>query len=196
MTSETSETPEVSSPGDPGATVVTPEPSFKPIADFVARPDFPECVLGEQVDIGGYTGLVVDVVKQSIKVRGPEGVVRSFKSYGLQRIYGPRPEMAALPEVSAASFDPPKSQIETLEPAPAREIIEEPNFDQPIVSISDLLPQPGFPRSALGRHVEIGGYAGVVVEVPDESLRVRSQQGTSRKYNSALLRKIYGGGKG
>src|SRR4051812_25153832 len=74
---------------------------LKSVADFVTRPDFPQCVLGEHLDLGGYTGVVVAVIKQSIKVKSADGATRSFKSYGLQRIYGAPPEIAP-PEASPA----------------------------------------------------------------------------------------------
>ena len=45
----------------------------KPIADLVIRPDFPEGIVGEHVMIGGYAGVVVAIVKNSIKVRSAEG---------------------------------------------------------------------------------------------------------------------------
>ncbi len=173
------------------------QPNFntpaKPIAEVVTRPDFPEGVLGEHVDIGGYAGVVVAVVKHSIKVRSPEGVTRSFNSYGLRRIYGPPPpepepmQAAASPPAPAATapVPPPKA-------APAPEVIAEPNFDQPLTPISSLVARPDFPQCAFGRHVDIGGYTGVVVQILNQSLKVRSRQGTSRNYNAVGLRNIYG----
>src|SRR5437879_3360912 len=98
---------------------------LKPIADFVTRPGFPECVLGEHLDIGGYTGVVVAIVKQSIKVKSAEGAVRSFKSYGLQRIYGPPPELPPARESASAALDDGPARMEQPQAAPPREIIEE-----------------------------------------------------------------------
>ena len=166
---------------------VTAEPNFnKPltaIADFVSRPDYPDCLLGEHVDFGGYAGVVVAIVKHSIKVRSSEGATRSFNSFGLRRIHGPPPEQPPLmanDDESAKPTDPP------------REIIEEPNFEQPIVPIADLVRRPDYPKCTFGRHVNISGYAGVVVEIVNQSLRVRSQQGTSRNYNARVLRNLHG----
>jgi hypothetical protein len=175
----------------------------KPIADFVTRPDFPDSLLGEAVDIGGYTGTVVAIVKNSIKVRSPEGVTRSFNSFNLRRIYGPAPEFDPLPERAQEDAPAPRVLFNTAaetepaprpqpKPAPPREVIEEPNFDQPIIPIRELIAQPDFPKSAFGRHVDIGGYTGGVVEIVNESLKVRCEQGTSRSYNSIRLRGIYG----
>ncbi len=163
-----------------------------PISEFVTHPDFPECVLGQHLDIGGYTGVAIAVVKQSIKVKSAEGLVRSFKSYGLQRIYGPPPEHIPVMESPPAAPGAPTPTPEPVKAAPPREVIEEPNFDQPIVPIVVALAVPNFPQGALGQHLEIGGYTGVVVEIIQQSLKVRSRQGTSRNYNINLLRKIYG----
>ena len=180
-------------PAETREPAVTPDfdTPLKPIADFVSRPDFPECVLGEHLDIGGYTGVVIAVVKQSIKVKSSEGALRSFKSYGLQRIYGRAPEIAPAVETPSPSFDVPKIPGESLKAAPVREIIEEPNFEQPVIAIAALLANPAFPKCAFGQHVEIGGYTGVVVELANQTLKVRSREGTSRNYNLVLLRNIY-----
>jgi hypothetical protein len=40
--------------------------------------------------------------------------------------------------------------------------------------------------------VEINGYVGVVVELTGLSMKVRSPNGTSRKYNADILRKLHG----
>jgi hypothetical protein len=176
---------------------VIAEPNFNApltnIAHFVSRPDYPDCLLGEHVDIGGYAGVVVAIVKHSIKVRSPEGATRSFNSFGLRRIYGPPPEpppmMPTTPPPHPA--DRPVGPDETAKPTAPREIIEEPNFEQPIVAIADLVHRADYPKCAFGQHVDIGGYAGVVVEIVNQSLRVRSQQGTSRSYNALVLRNLH-----
>ncbi len=170
---------------------------LKPVADFVTRPDFPQCVLGEHLDLGGFTGVVVAVIKQSIKVRSADGATRSFKSYGLQRIYGAPVEVAPPLDCSPSSPEQaPAGQAEPAKAVPAREVIEEPNFEQSVRPIVRLLNRPDFPRSALGQQVDIGGYIGVVVEIADQSLKVRSREGTSRNYNLLRLRAIYGGRAG
>ena len=159
----------------------------QPITEFITRPDFPECLIGKHVMIGGYAGVTVAVVKHSIKVKSAEGFTRSFNVFGLQRIYGPAPELDP---------PPPRAEVEPKKPAPKAaprpEVVAEPDFKQPVVPIAELVGRADFPRCALGRHVEIGGYAGVVVEVLNQSLKVRSLEGTSRSYNSLGLRHIYG----
>src|SRR4051812_3132148 len=87
----------------PHRTAVT-EPDFtrplKPIGQLVEDPEFPKSALGEFVDIGGYTGVVVEIVNHSVKVKSPEGVTKSFNANGLRRIYGPalRPDPYQEPE--------------------------------------------------------------------------------------------------
>ncbi len=66
----------------------------KRIADLVDRPDFPQCALGEHVNIGGVSGVVMEIVRQSLKVQSPEGSVQSFNCNRLRTIYGARPDHA------------------------------------------------------------------------------------------------------
>lgn len=172
---------------------VIAEPTFNtpptPISHFVSRPDYPDCLLGEHVDIAGCVGVVVAIVKHSIKLRSPEGATRSFNSFGLRRIHGPPPMPSTPPLVPA---DCPTSSDEPAKQPASREVIEEPDFEQTIIAIADLVHRPDFPKCAFGQHVNIGGYAGVVVEIVNQSLRVRSQQGTSRNYNARVLRNLHG----
>ena len=157
-----------------------------PISEYAARADFPQCAVGEPVDIGGYIGTVVEIVHNSIRVRSPEGVTRGFNIYTLRKLYGPRPEPEMAPYPTA-------SETETkAEPVPVESEIENPDFNREPRPISGLLADPAFPGSALGEMVEIGGYAGVVVQVLNQSLKVRSREGTSRRYNADVLRKLHG----
>jgi hypothetical protein len=43
----------------------------------------------------------------------------------------------------------------------------------------------------LGEHVEIGDYTGVVVQIVNRSLKVRSRAETTRSYNADALKKLY-----
>ena len=186
-------------PANPDKHELSTPPDFsapqKPITDFVGRPDFPEGIVGEHVMIGGYAGVVVAIVKNSIKVRSAEGFTRSFNVFGLRRIYGPPPELEPLPP-SAASNPPPRPMTaapkEPPQAAPPREVVTEPDYTQPVVPIVDLISRADFPKCTFGRYVDIGGYDGVVVEIANQSLKVRSPQGTSRSYNVFGLRNIYG----
>src|SRR5262245_33227952 len=67
-----------------------------PIGDLVSRDDFPQCALDRLVDIGGVTGMVVDLVGQSLKVKSPDGTITSFNHRVLRRLYArpthPEPE--------------------------------------------------------------------------------------------------------
>jgi hypothetical protein len=178
---------------------VMTEPNFdrpvRPIAEFTARPDFPQSVLGELVDIGGYTGVVVEIVSNSIRVRSPEGATQRFNYHTLRRLYAPRVEAEPLtpsriaPEAGIAE----RATVPSIASTERREI-EEPNFDRKARPIRELAGRPDFPQCAYGELVEIGDYTGVVVAIVNQSLKVRSPQGTSRKYNADILRKLYGKG--
>src|SRR3974377_2099262 len=43
-----------------------------PIEAFAPRADFPACALGIFVDLHGFTGVVVELVGRSLKVRSPQ----------------------------------------------------------------------------------------------------------------------------
>ena len=60
----------------------------KPVSLFATHPDFPKCVFGEFLDIGGYTGVVVEIVKRSLKVRSKDGATRSYNEEALRKLYG------------------------------------------------------------------------------------------------------------
>jgi hypothetical protein len=77
---------------------------------------------------------------------------------------------------------------------PVREIIEEPDFAQPVLQIRDLVGREDFPKCAFGLQLEINGFTGVVVEIVKQSLRVRSSDGYLQSYNGPALKKLHGGG--
>ena len=170
----------------------------KLIAELLAAPDFPKAALGELVDIGGYTGVVVDIVNQSLKVRSPEGVTKSFNAHGLRRIYGPRPSFAPEirnePPIAAPSPDhPPK--LETVVAEPEAPAIIEPDFSKPVKKIAEFVERPDYPGCVLSEHIDVNGYTGVVVQIVNRSLKVRSAAETTRSYNADALRKIFGAAK-
>jgi len=173
----------VSEQSEPAKANATP----KLIAELLISPDFPRSAMGEWVDIGGYVGVVVDVVRQSLKVRSSDGVTRSFNSAGLLKLYGPR--VLVEPLGGAAAHHP---EVEEVAFEPHRDMVEVPDFSKPVRKISDFVRDPNFPRSALGEHVDVNGYVGVVVEIVHRSLKVRSQAETTRSYNADVLRKLHG----
>jgi hypothetical protein len=71
------------------------EPDFNtplvPIEVLVPRADFPACALGVFVDLHGFTGVVVDLVGRSLKVRSREGSTCSYNADGLRKIYAKAP---------------------------------------------------------------------------------------------------------
>jgi ribosomal protein L21E len=163
-----------------------PDPAIKPISELVADPDFPNSAMGKQVDIKGYTGVIVGVVKNSIKVRSAEGNTVSYNFHTLRKLYGPRQapvESPAEPAPPSPPAPPPKAK---------RKVILEPNFGSALVPIESLVDRPDFPGCAFGVFLDLHGFAGVVVELVGRSLKVRSREGATHSYNADGLRKIYG----
>ena len=158
----------------------------KPIAEFAARADFPQCALNQLVDIGGYAGTVVDIVHNSLKVRSPEQTTKSFNFHTLKKLYGPRIEVAPPPPPITTPAEPTKPEVK-------RNIIAEPNFSAPVKPLAEFIQRADFPQCTFGEHIEINGYTGVVVEIVNGSLKVRSQEEVTRSYNAAVLKKIHGG---
>jgi ribosomal protein L21E len=161
---------------------------IKPISELVTDPDFPTSAIGKVIDIKGQTGVVVGVVKDSIKVRSAEGRTMSYNFHALRRLYGPRVAPTELPADPAPPAPPTPTQ-------PKRDVIAEPNFNSPLVPIESLVNRPGFPGCALGVFVDLHGFAGVVVELVGSSLKVRSREGATHSYNADGLRKIHGSRK-
>ena len=155
-----------------------------PIAEVVSRPDFPHSAVGEFVDIAGFSGVIVEVIQNSIKIASPEGFTRRFNHYRLRELYGPRTEPEPVPapasEPAAEATPPPRTELQEL------------NFDREVHPIREYFDRPGYPQCLLGELVDVGGYVGVVVSVENESVKVRSRQGTSRKYNATILPKLHG----
>lgn len=177
--------------------------SPRSIRDFVGREDFPRCVLGETVDIGGRVGVVVQIVNQSLKVKPPEGPIQSFNAQALRKLYGTteRPPVEPVAPPTEESYERPKPvrqprATEVVDEAPAevvpRVFIAEPDFSQPAKPITEYIDREDFPKCAYGQHVEIGEFAGVVVELVKQSLKIRDADGYLRSYNGPVLRKLYG----
>ncbi|MFN7137970.1 MAG: hypothetical protein ACK4UN_01380 [Limisphaerales bacterium] len=159
------------------------------ISDFIALPDYPDCVRGKTVNIGGYTGVVVDIVGNSLKVRSPEEITKSFNIHTLRKLYGPREEIPPQPSISSSTNERKVEAIE--EEAPKRNLIEQPDYTQPVHLINEFTGQRDYPKNTFGKHLDIGGYRGVVVEIVKGSLKVRSEEEVIRSYNSEVLKKLY-----
>lgn len=171
----------------------------QPIGDLAGRDDFPQCALGAYIDIQGFSGVVVEIVNQSIKVRPSEGITQRFNANRLKTLYSPaiRPEPGPVPAELEASPSPRSTAVESTstEPeAPSRVFIADPDFSAPIRLINDYASRPDFPKCAYGQHVDILGYTGVVIEIVKGSLKVQSPAGISRSYNAEVLRKVHGKG--
>src|SRR5690242_8102150 len=142
--------------------------AVRPISELVVEADFPKNALGEYVDVGGYAGVVIDVVHHSLKVRSPEGVTKSYNVNGLRKIYGPVVRPEPIPEAKPAPPARPEPNLAPWERTPEvvvpkREVITEPDFTKPVKNIADWVTHPNYPKCLFGEHIEIGGYTGVVV---------------------------------
>ncbi len=200
QTPETTSPDSESTPAAPARKVIT-EPDFSgtptPIGQLTERPDFPQCAVGIHVSIHGFAGVVVEIVNQSLKVRSPEGISQRFNAYRLKTLFAPPDRTKPAPQTlsmerpkPAAASKPEAEEAEFTEPV--RVHITDPDFSAPVRAIRAYASQPEFPRCAYGKHVDIPGYAGVVVEIVKGSLKVQSPTGTIRSYNADTLKKLYG----
>jgi hypothetical protein len=161
-----------------------PDSPTKLISELVTDPDFPTSSVGQKVDIRGYTGVIVAVVNNSIKVRSAEGNIVSYNFHTLRRLYSPRIEVAPL----EAAPSPPEPIPEAK---PKRNVILEPDYGLPLVPVESLVHRPDFPECSFGVFLDLHGFTGVVVELVGRSLKIRSREGSTRSYNGDGLRKIY-----
>jgi hypothetical protein len=179
--------PATSPPPAPTLTEITgPDFSGTPrsIEEFAVRTDFPQCALGVYVDIRGFAGVVVEIVNQSIKVRSSEGITQRFNSYRLRTLCAP-PDRSE-PATTMRNLDP----AEPLEQP--RTYIAAPDFSAPVRPINEYASRADFPGCAYGKHIDVLGYAGVVVEIVKGSLKIQSPAGATRSYNGSTLKKLYG----
>ena len=79
-----------------------------------------------------------------------------------------------------------------LHPGAQSGVISEARPDLPTKPISELVADPDFPNNSVGQKVDIKGYAGVIVAVVNNSIKVRSNEGNTVSYNFHTLRRIYG----
>lgn len=173
------------------------EPNFggqpKPISEFAGRADFPQCVHGEFVDIGGYAGVVIEITRQSIRVKSPENITQGFNVHVLRRLYGPRPEPEPLSvPIETAAAPSPRAEAEPSAAPPKKQVVTNPDFTKSPMPISRFAGRHDFPQCALGELVDIAGFQGVIVEITAESVKVTSQQGIIRSYGVKTLRTLYG----
>jgi hypothetical protein len=178
---------------------VVAEPDFtgtpQPIRELVSQEHFPQCLLGAYVDIQGFAGVVVEIVKDSIRVRPPEGMTQRFNIHRLKTLYGPPVYSEPVPttvNVERAQPDAESKAAPAKPEAPPRVYIADPDFSAPIRPINDYASRPDFPQGAYGKHVDILGYTGVVVEIVRGSLKIQSPAGITRSYNVEAMKKLYG----
>ncbi len=171
-----------------------------PIGQLTEHPEWPLNALGTFVTIHGFEGVVVDIIGQSIKVLSSERITQRFNANRLKTLFAPPdrskpvssyepPKPVAAPvQVPVATATEPESEPEL----PKRIHITEPDFTQELRAIRTYAAENDFPQCAYGKHVDISGFSGVVVEIVRGSLKVLDQEGTLRSYNAVALRKLYG----
>ena len=179
----------------------------QPIGVLAVRPDFPQCALGALVDFQGFIGIVTEIVNQSIRVRSSEGITQRFNTQRLKTLFAPpehiKPAPSARPVpppdadsiLGAAARSTPAISLRQPRPepaAPVRVYIADPDFTTPVLPINTYAVQPDFPKCAYGKHVDIVGYSGVVVEIVRGSLKVQAENGATRSYNAVVLKSLYG----
>lgn len=110
------------------AAITTPDFSGipQPIGEFAGRADFPQCAHGAHVDIQGFSGVVVEIIGSSIKVRPVEGITQRFNVHRLKALYGPtiirpEPEVAEEPVTPKVTVTPRAERPRTApKPEPVR----------------------------------------------------------------------------
>jgi hypothetical protein len=165
-----------------------------PIADWVQKPDFPRCALGAFVNIHGFEGVVIEITGKSLRIISKDGIRQRFNGDRLKTLFAPRELPKPEPKRQAPRAKKPVEPDEEPDEEdvkPAREYIEKPDFNAPVIEIGEYVDQPDFPRCAYGKHVSIGEYVGVVVEVVKHSVRVQCSSGGIRRFNAPVLKKIY-----
>lgn len=60
------------------------------IGEYANQPDFPKCAYGKHVSIAEYIGVVVEIVKDSMRVQCSSGAIRRFNAPVLKKLYGTR----------------------------------------------------------------------------------------------------------
>lgn len=200
---ESQTTPDSNTEATPAASsrkaVTTPDFSGTPvpIGQWTERADFPQCALGAYVSIHGFAGVLVEIINQSIKVQAPDGKTQRFNAYRLKTLFAPPDRTKPVAETLTMERPKPVAEAKPVEDEvefepPTRKHIANPDFTAEVRAIRTYASQPDFPESTFGKHVDIPGYQGVVVEIVKGSLKVQSPTGTIRSYNADHLKKLYG----
>ncbi|HTH47296.1 MAG TPA: hypothetical protein VMB21_07275 [Candidatus Limnocylindria bacterium] len=205
-----------------GKAAITPDFSVPavPIGQFTERPDWPRCALGAHVNIHGFEGVVVEIINHSIRVISSERLTQRFNAARLRTLFapmdptrsGPMPASKDRPpaeEISApttpAAAEAPVAKPMVAPPTPVSRAamtptslpqvqarITHPDFTVPLRAIRTYAGERDFPECAYGKHVDIRGFSGVVVEIEGGVLKVQAADGTLRSFIASNLRKVYG----
>ena len=110
----------------------------------------------------------------------------SYNANVLRKLYGrPAPPPASEPL-------PPPPPSAPAAPPVKRDIVTNPNFDAPVKPIEKFVDRPDYPKCVFGENLDLRGFTGVVIEIVNGSLKVRSRAGSTHSYNAAGLRRLYG----
>ncbi len=85
----------------------------------------------------------------------------------------------------------PQPEHETNSPAPLEQDIAEPSFSGTPKPIEEFVARADFPRCARGAYIDIRGFAGIVVDIVNQSIKVRSAEGITQSFNSNRLKTLY-----
>jgi hypothetical protein len=85
---------------------------------------------------------------------------------------------------------PPDKDKEKASP-PTRMAITEPNFSGTPQPIGEFTVRADFPQCTRGVYVDIRGFAGVVVDIVNQSIKVRSPDGITQSFNANRLKTLY-----
>lgn len=209
-------------PAPEGKVAITPDFSVPavPIGQFTERPDWPRCALGAHVNIHGFEGVVVEIINHSIRVVSAERLTQRFNAARLRTLFAPMDPARSGP-MPAPKDRPPADEISVpttpvtaeapvakpmvappapvsraaMAPAslpPAQVRLTRPDFTAPVRAIRTYAGERDFPECAYGKHVDIRGFSGVVVEIEGGVLKVQAADGTLRSFIASNLRKVYG----
>ena len=75
--------------------------------------------------------------------------------------------------------------------APAQAEFADPDTSETPQPIGVLAVRPDFPQCALGALVDFQGFIGIVTEIVNQSIRVRSSEGITQRFNTQRLKTLF-----
>src|SRR5258708_3454315 len=74
---------------------------------------------------------------------------------------------------------------------PTRREMTRPDFSGTPQPVGEFAVRADFPECVLGLFIDIRGFAGVVVEIVNQSIKVRSPEGITQSFNAYRLKTLY-----